>query len=162
MDSNGTCSDCSWKALIINNSFQSVNPLLNEDEFNAIRSHTYYTYQLLETVPQFRTINTWASYHHERLDGKGYPFHIKGDNLTLGARVMAVADVFTAITENRPYRLGMNDFHATEVLNNMVSNGALDGKVVGLLIEHFQTISELRENSQQKASKRYEDFLLMP
>ena len=64
---------------------------------------------------------------------------------------MAVADVFTAITENRPYRDGMNDTHAADVLNGMVSNGALDGKVVGVLIDHFQIINELRENSRREA-----------
>ncbi|HAN22157.1 MAG TPA: phosphohydrolase [Clostridiales bacterium] len=133
---------------------------LDEDEFNEIRSHTYYTYQLLDNIPQFDTIKTWASYHHEKLNGNGYPFHIEGKNLSLGARVMAVADVFTAITENRPYRKGMEDTQAMEVLNNMVTSGALDGKVIGILLENFHTINDLREDAQQKASEQYKNFLL--
>lgn len=62
---------------------------LSEDEFFEIRAHTYYTYHLLEPLVQLRTINTWASFHHEKLDGTGYPFHISGDSLSLGSRIMA-------------------------------------------------------------------------
>lgn len=145
--------------LAIDNSILEKPMKLDVDEFNEIRSHTYYTYQLLHTIPQFKIINEWASYHHERLDGKGYPFHIKGSGLSLGARVMAVADVFTAIMENRPYRIGMNDIQAKAVLQDMVSAGALDGKVVQLLLEDFRTINVLREKSQNEASLRYENFL---
>jgi HD-GYP domain-containing protein (c-di-GMP phosphodiesterase class II) len=146
--------------LAINNAVLEKPTKLNEDEFNEMRSHTYYTYHLLDAIPQFETIKTWASYHHEKLNGNGYPFHIKGDNLSLGSRVMAVADVFTAITENRPYRKGMEDERAIDVLNNMITNGALDGKVARVLINNFQTINELREDAQQQASELYGNFLL--
>ena len=132
---------------------------LDEDEFNEIRAHTYYTYHLLDAIPQFDTIKTWASYHHEKLNGTGYPFHIKGDNLSLGSRVMAVADVFTAITEDRPYRRGMNDSQAIKVLNSMVAEGSLDGMVVEVLLDHFQGINTLREHAQQEATERYDRFL---
>jgi HD-GYP domain-containing protein (c-di-GMP phosphodiesterase class II) len=72
---------------------------------------------------------------------------------------MAVADVFTAITENRPYRLGMSDIHAVKVLENMVESGALDKNVVNVLKDNFQMINELREVSQEEAASRYEKFL---
>ncbi len=132
---------------------------LNEDEFNEMRSHTYFTYSLLEPIRQFETINAWASYHHERLDGKGYPFHIKGENLSLGSRIMAVADVFTAITENRPYREGMQDDNAKMVLRKMAASGAIDERLVELLIGNYQDINERRENAQHEAAQRYEEFL---
>ena len=80
---------------------------LDEREFNTIRSHTFFTYQLLDRIKGFETINRWASFHHERLDGRGYPFHLKDENIPVGSRIMAVADIFTAITEPRPYREGM-------------------------------------------------------
>lgn len=134
---------------------------LNEDEFNKIRSHTYYTYHLLEPIVQLKTINTWASYHHEKLNGMGYPFHIQGDSLSLGSRIMAVADVFTAITEDRPYRKGMDSVQAKEVLQNMVTDNSLDGKMVNLLIDNFEEINRIRENSQIEAAERYQNFLLV-
>lgn len=131
---------------------------LNEDEFNEMRSHTYYTYYLLSFIPQFGEINTWAAFHHEKLDGTGYPFHLKGDSLSLGSRIMAVADVFTAITENRPYRKGMDDEQAIRVLNNMVANGALDMKIVNLLTDNFEEINRLRYYFQQEAGEYYDKF----
>lgn len=131
---------------------------LDPDEFNEMRSHTYYTYQLLKVIPQFDEINAWASYHHEKLNGTGYPFHFNGENLSLGSRIMAVADVFTAITENRPYRKGMEDTEAITVLRNMVTSGALEEKIVNLLIQNFDTINALRDSSQKKAGVYYANF----
>lgn len=134
---------------------------LNEEEFNEMRSHTYFTFSLLEPIEEFNTINIWASYHHERLDGNGYPFHIKGDNISLGSRIMAVADVFTAITENRPYRDGMADEIAKRVLTNMAASGGIDERLVGILLDNYQDINDRREKAQQEVAKRYEEFLKM-
>lgn len=133
---------------------------LNDEEYNEMRMHTYHTYHLLDTIPQFRTVNRWASYHHEKMNGKGYPFHIDGDNLTLGSRIMAVADVFSAITEDRPYRTGMEEGQARIVLSNMAVNGSLDRTVVEKLIENFDSINILRRAAQEKASEEYEKFML--
>lgn len=146
--------------LAIDNEVLEKPSKLNEDEFNQIRSHTYFTYQILDSIPQFQLIKEWASYHHERIDGKGYPFHIKGNDLSLGSRIMAVADVFTAITEKRPYRDGMNDRQTVKILYDMVGSGALDEKVVNILINNFQMIKELREKSQHDVAVQYEKFLL--
>lgn len=145
--------------LAIRNSVLEKPAKLDEEEFNEIRSHTYYTYQLLDTIEQFNIINRWASYHHEKLNGKGYPFQIQGDNLPVGSRIMAVADIFTAITENRPYRAGMESEHAVKVMRNMVENGSIDGRIVDLLVENFHTINLLREEAQEEASRQYENFL---
>lgn len=132
---------------------------LQLDEFNEIRAHTYYTYVLLDKIQQFDIIKIWAAYHHERLDGEGYPFHISGESLPLGSRIMAVADVFTAITEDRPYRQGMSAEHATKVLNDMVDTGALDGNVVKKATDHFAAINDIRAAAQKVAEKQYKDFL---
>lgn len=145
--------------LAVDNSILEKPDKLDIDEFNQIRAHTYYTYILLDKIEQFDTIKVWASYHHERLDGKGYPFHIHGDDIPLGSRIMAVADVFNAITEDRPYRKGMTYDSAIQILNDMVTNGALDGNVVRILNENFNSINTLREQSQQTVRFQYENFL---
>jgi HD-GYP domain-containing protein (c-di-GMP phosphodiesterase class II) len=132
---------------------------LNEEEFNEMRAHAYYTFQMLKSIPQFNIINQWASLHHERLDGKGYPFHYNSDLLPLGSRIMAVADVFTAITEDRPYRKGMEKSAVREVLNNMVENGALDQYVVGVLLDHYDEINNLRIAAQEEKLKHYQNFI---
>lgn len=146
--------------LAISNKILDKPGRLSEDEFNIIRSHTYYTYHLLEPIAAFQTINQWASYHHEKLDGTGYPFHIEGENIPLGSRVMAVADVFTAITEDRPYRKHMEDDSAKEILKNMVDSGSLDGKVVEILMENFETVNQVCRQTQEEQSKKYENYLI--
>jgi len=132
---------------------------LNEFEVSKIRSHTYYTYQLLNRVPQFDEIKKWAAYHHEKINGNGYPFHLKGDELPLGSRVMAVADVFTAITEDRPYRVGMRYENAVKLLMSMVDDGSLDGDIVKILIENYHDINKVRIEAQEKAVVQYNRFL---
>jgi len=87
---------------------------LTEDEWFIMRSHVYYTYQTLEPFEAFGIINSWGALHQERLNGTGYPFGYKEDDLPLGSRIIAVADVFTALTEHRPYRQGMEKKAALE------------------------------------------------
>ncbi|HIW20750.1 MAG TPA: HD domain-containing protein [Candidatus Dorea intestinavium] len=132
---------------------------LNSDEFSEMRGHTYYTYQSLKPIKQFETINTWASFHHEKLNGKGYPFHIMGENLSLGSRIMAVADIFTAITESRPYREGLCQCEVIEILNNMVEADGIDGKIVNIIIDHYDELNQIREEAQIIAAKEYAEFM---
>jgi HD-GYP domain-containing protein (c-di-GMP phosphodiesterase class II) len=131
---------------------------LTNAEFNVIRSHTYYTYHSLETISEFDTINKWASLHHERLDGTGYPFHYKKADLPLGSRIMSVADVFTAIAEDRPYRKGMNTQDSLKVLEDMSRDMALDSDIVLTLEEHFDDINALRITAQNTANLEYQEF----
>jgi HD-GYP domain-containing protein (c-di-GMP phosphodiesterase class II) len=102
-------------------------------EFNIMKKHTFYSYRILGRIPGMDRINEWASYHHERLDGSGYPFKLKGDSLDTGSRIMVVSDVFTALTEKRPYRDAMSIADALKIINNMVSENKLDGDVAEIL-----------------------------
>jgi putative nucleotidyltransferase with HDIG domain len=77
---------------------------LTEAEFAAVRRHTEYTQRILERVSCFRHFAELAASHHERLDGTGYHRGLGADDLPLGARLIAVADVFEALTAERPYR----------------------------------------------------------
>lgn len=131
--------------------------LLNQ-EFNVIRSHTYHTYRVLDGIPGFDQITEWASLHHEKLDGTGYPFRHTEKDISLGARIMAVADVFTAITEDRPYRSGLEKEKVLNILNSMVQNNALDNHIVRILDKHYETINEIRIQAQTEAQNSYKDF----
>lgn len=132
---------------------------LNEQEYNIIRSHTFYTYRILQAIQEFDTINQWVALHHERLDGSGYPFHLTADSLPLGSRIMAVADVFTAITEDRPYRAGMKEEEAREVLSSMVTDKALCPYVVSLMDQYFDDINAIRIEAQRQSAADYHRFL---
>jgi len=130
---------------------------LTVNEFNIIKEHTYHTYHVLKKIPQLDLINTWAAYHHERLDGKGYPFH--HNELSLGSRIMAVADVFTALTEDRPYRKGMGKKDVLNILQNMVNSGGLDGKILDILEKNYHSIEQERIEAQKRAEEEYKHFM---
>ena len=132
---------------------------LTKDEFNIIRSHSFHTYRTLESISDFDIINAWGAFHHERLDGNGYPFHIEGDDLPAGSRIMAVADVFTAITEDRPYRKGIPNDSALHVLQQMADNSALDSNIVSLLKLHLDDINSFRIAAQAASVEEYQELL---
>jgi HD-GYP domain-containing protein (c-di-GMP phosphodiesterase class II) len=106
-------------------------------------------------------INSWAALHQERLDGSGYPFGYKKEELTLGSRIIAVADVFTALMEDRPYRKGMAKKRAADVLHSMVGNGELDKNLVDKVLDNFDEINEIRESAQKEAVREYDEFQAM-
>ena len=144
--------------LAVSNEILEKDGPLNEMEFCVIRKHTYYTYAILTGLRGLEHIASWAAYHHERLDGTGYPFHVNGPDLSKQSRIMAVADVITALTEDRPYRSGMNRKKAEEVLADMVSNNTLDRDIVCLANENFTFINEVRMNAQKEAHGDYMAF----
>lgn len=131
---------------------------LNEAEMNIVKAHAYYTKNILSKFRDLSAFTNWAAEHHERLDGQGYPFHFKNDALSLGSRIMAVADVFTAITEDRPYRKGMESPQAITILHNMAASQALDGDIVASLVANFDEINGVRVQAQAKTLQEYLDF----
>ena len=144
--------------LAISNDILEKNGALNETEYNNIRKHTYYTYIILKRIRGLGHIATWAAHHHERPDGNGYPFRVKGRDFSKESRIMAVADIFTAITEDRPYRAGMNRRKVEGVLRHFTESGGADEGVVELAIKYFMQINEVRKSAQNKAQKDYDNF----
>jgi len=128
---------------------------LTKEEFYLVKAHTYYTYRTLAPIAGLETINKWGSFHHERLDGTGYPFHLKEEELPLGSKILAVADVFTAITEERPYRKGMAKNEAENVLKNLGEHNALDKRIVNLLIDNYDEIHFTRLQAQKEVCEDY-------
>lgn len=131
---------------------------LSPAEYNVIRGHTYNTYRVLETMPEMETMAAWGAFHHERLNGLGYPFHHEEKDLSLGARIMAVADVFTAICEDRPYRGGMPSDRALKILRQMSESRVLDSMVVSVLERNFDALNENRRVAQEEARHDYQAF----
>ena len=131
---------------------------LTPGEWQVMRTHVFFTYQILDPIEALSRISAWGALHQERLDGSGYPFHYTADDIPLGSRIMAVADVFTGITEDRPYRRGMSKAEALAVLRDMAGRNELDGAMVALLIQNFETINRVRAEAQSQAIREYEDF----
>ena len=81
-----------------------------------MREHPVITERILDHVPSFRHLSPLAGAHHERLDGDGYPRGLKRDELSLQMRILAVADVYEALTSERPYRPARTSDHALEIM----------------------------------------------
>ena len=131
---------------------------LTDEEWSIMRSHVYYTYQILEPIDIFGLVNSWSALHQERVNGTGYPFGYKGEELPLGSRIMAVADVFTALTEDRPYRKGMDKERTMTVLQSMVDDVELDERLVNVALENFEELNQVRDFAQQEAIGQYSEF----
>lgn len=76
---------------------------LNEDEWKIMKKHPQIAIQILKPLKNFSGISEWILYHHERIDGKGY-YSIPGDKIPLAARIISVADTYSAITMRRSYK----------------------------------------------------------
>lgn len=129
---------------------------LNREEYAVIRQHTYWTFAVLNTIGGLDLIAEWAAFHHERLDGAGYPFHLRGEQLGSGARIMAVADIFTALAEDRPYRKGMNQGRAAPILAQQAERGLLDPTVVRLVLDNYGEVESRVRDSQAATRALYE------
>jgi HD-GYP domain-containing protein (c-di-GMP phosphodiesterase class II) len=108
---------------------------LTEAEFAQVRRHPVLGEQILARAPGFQPLAPLAGAHHERLDGRGYPYGLTGEQLTLPMRLLAVADVYEALTSERPYRPALSSDRALEVLRGEVPD-RLDGNVFAAL-EHL-------------------------
>jgi putative nucleotidyltransferase with HDIG domain len=80
---------------------------LTDDEFAQIKKHPYYTAVILGQIPGFGRITEIAAAHHEKLNGTGYHLGLTGDKLDIEMRILAVADIYDALTAARPYRAAM-------------------------------------------------------
>lgn len=129
---------------------------LTKEEMAVMKSHTYYTYSVINTIGGLQQIAEWAAYHHERLDGSGYPFHCNADELSTGARILGVADIFTALAEDRPYRKGMSKEAMISIIKQFSDNALLDTKVIHLLFDNFDEIFSYVTDKQAVTREFYE------
>jgi putative nucleotidyltransferase with HDIG domain len=91
------------KLSVSNDILEKPGKLTNE-EWQVVRDHPYYTLQILKRIPAFKSFSSDAAAHHERLDGSGYWRSLSGEQLSMSARILSVADVFDALRAKRPYR----------------------------------------------------------
>lgn len=103
---------------------------LTKEELFIMKKHAYFTYSILDSIEGFEEINKIASAHHERLDGKGYPFGLQDIQLDFEERLLACLDIYQALTEDRPYRKSMNHEGAMEILFDAMNDEVLDKEIV--------------------------------
>jgi HD-GYP domain-containing protein (c-di-GMP phosphodiesterase class II) len=106
--------------LAISNRILDKPAALTRAEFAAVREHPLTTERIMSRVPGFGHLAELAAAHHERLDGTGYPRGLREDELTLPMRLLAVADVYEALTSERPYRRALSSHDALAVVRSDV------------------------------------------
>lgn len=116
--------------LAISNSILDKNGKLEPNEFVEIKSHSYLTRKALETILNFEMITEWASNHHEKLNGKGYPFGKKEEELDFCSKLMCCLDIYQALTEERPYRESLSHEKSIFIMKSMINNNEIDEKIV--------------------------------
>lgn len=131
---------------------------LSDDEMLTMQGHTYYTREVLNEMSGLDKITSWAADHHETISGNGYPYCIEGNDLSSGARLMAVADIFTAILEDRPYRKGMTRKKAMAVLYGAVANNKICSRKVDLVNENFDLLFKALKDTEEKSQDRFTEF----
>ncbi|MFB9886369.1 HD-GYP domain-containing protein [Balneatrix alpica] len=89
---------------------------LDADEWQAVQQHAAYTGQILGHIDAFQDLAAVAAAHHERLDGKGYPLGLEAEQISLETRIITTADIFDAITADRPYRAAIPIPRALEMM----------------------------------------------
>ena len=113
---------------------------LTDDEFSKMKNHAGYTYLILSEVNDFEEIRDWAAFHHEKLNGKGYPFGKTAAELNEPERIMACIDIYQALTEDRPYKKGLSHEKTCDILDDMAQKGFIDSTISNKLREFFNII----------------------
>lgn len=123
---------------------------LTPEERKIIENHVTVTYKMLSKLPfpkKWRNVPKIAASHHEKLNGKGYPWGLKGDEIPLQARIMALADIFEALTaSDRPYKPPKKLSEVIKILNFMVKDGELDGDLVEFFLKEKMHIEYARQH----------------
>lgn len=113
---------------------------LTADEYALVRSHPRAGAELLEAIPFLRVASIWIAHHHERWDGTGYPYGVRGPYIPLAARILAVADTFDAMTSGRPDQRAMDHALALDLLK-LVAGSQLDPDLVEIFVRlSFETV----------------------
>ena len=103
---------------------------LADDELMIIKDHVRKTWELLKGIDGFQDICAWASNHHEKLNGTGYPFSKKTDDLDFNSRLIACIDIYQAVREKRPYHPVRDHSSTMQILHKLADGGGIDRNIV--------------------------------
>ncbi|MDW7660619.1 MAG: HD domain-containing protein [Bacillota bacterium] len=105
---------------------------LEKEEFEEIKKHSTIGYEIVSQFPNLSEVAIIVKHHHELMNGSGYPDGLKGDEIPFSSQILAVADVYSAMTTDRPYRKGYSSKAAFEIMENM----SLNQELVAILKQH--------------------------
>jgi putative two-component system response regulator len=139
------------------------NGPLNDEEWTVMRMHTIYGGKILENsdIGFLRLGEVIALTHHEKFDGSGYPRGLKGKQIPLAGRIVAVADVFDALMSRRPYKPAFSPEQAAQIISDGRGKH-FDPEVVDVFLKDLPGILDIWHSSQEDQSKEVAEALKMP
>ncbi len=132
---------------------------LTDKEFNIVKKHPYDTYCIIEKVKGLEDIRDWAAFHHEKPHGKGYPFNINSLKLSVHHRILTIADVFSALREDRMYRKRFAKEQVITELQKMFCESCMDMNIVNLLIKNYEKIELARTVAEVDSMNHYMELI---
>jgi HD-GYP domain-containing protein (c-di-GMP phosphodiesterase class II) len=126
---------------------------LSEEEYALVQSHSRAGAELLAPVPALRRPALWIAHHHERWDGFGYPYGLRGGLIPLGARILAVADTFDSLTSAQPYRQALGRESATRLLRELAGS-QLDPRLTEMFVSLRLGAADEAEGIELGSGKR--------
>ncbi len=127
-------------------------------ELNIIRSHSFNSYILLKQLPGFERIALWAGHHHESLNGKGYPFGKKANEISFPAQLLRVTEMFCAMREERAYRVAYSVGETLRILRETAQSGEINSKIVDVFIRESSRCDQIVMSEQVLCKKDYDEW----
>lgn len=132
---------------------------LTYEEYLKMKAHPYFTRKILSNIDGFYDISKWASFHHEALDGKGYPYQLNESELSLESRIMAVSELFVSLSEKRAYRDKLNKKGIINIMRSMVTNHKIDGHVFKKIYDNYDEFKEIIKQSYLEEKFIYDEYI---
>lgn len=107
---------------------------LTQEEMEHIRTHPARGFEICKELKSFKNLLPIIRSHHERMDGKGHPDGLKGDEIPVSARICSITDAFDAMTSNRPYRKGITPLQAANIFERELNTGQWDPEILKVFI----------------------------
>lgn len=132
---------------------------LSPEDMGIMRHHVNHSKRILSGLVPFEILyNVYR--HHEKLNGKGYPNHISGDELTLIQRILTVADITSALNDSRSYKEEFSKDKTISIMSEMTANGELDSSITKIIIEDYDEIQEYLKIFQAVLSADFSNVLI--
>lgn len=119
------------------------NSKLSELEMITMKSHPMDSKKVLAAIFPKSLITQWASHHHEKLNGMGYPFGWEGDQIDEPTRILTIVDIFQALAQKRPYREKMPLENILVIMDQMADRGEIDSRILSVLKSHDSDLYEI-------------------
>ncbi len=129
--------------LVVPNEIIDKQGPLSDDEYELVKMHSYYSEMVIKKVDGFEEIAKWLGEHHERLDGSGYPYQLKAKNIKTASRILQISDVFSALSEHRPYRISLSNDEVIHIMEDMNEQHQIDPNLFNLLKSNIDEMRNL-------------------